>query len=70
MVKETLMTKKELGKLVYAELERLYPEATCSLEYEGEAWKLLIMSRLSAQCTDARVNIVSKEMFKNKHFFF
>ena len=58
------MTKKELGKLVYAELEKLYPDATCSLEYEGEAWKLLIMSRLSAQCTDARVNIVSKEMFK------
>ena len=49
---------------MYTELERLYPEATCSLKYEGEAWKLLIMSRLSAQCTDARVNIVSKEMFK------
>lgn len=58
------MTKKELGKLVYAELEKLYPHAECSLEYGGEAWKLLIMSRLSAQCTDARVNIVSKDLFK------
>ena len=58
------MTKKELGKLTAAELEKLYPDAVCSLEHEGEPWKLLIMARLSAQCTDARVNIVSKELFK------
>ena len=58
------MTKKELGKAVATELERLYPNAECSLEYEGEAWKLLVMARLSAQCTDARVNIVSKELWK------
>lgn len=58
------MTKKELGRLAAAELEKLYPDAICSLEYEKEAWKLLIMARLSAQCTDARVNIVSKELFK------
>ena len=58
------MTKKELGRLCAAELEKLYPDAVCSLEYGGEAWKLLIMARLSAQCTDARVNIVSKELFK------
>ena len=57
------MTKKELGKLSAAALEVLYPDAVCSLEYEGEPWKLLIMARLSAQCTDARVNIVSKELF-------
>ena len=57
------MTKKELGRIASAELERLYPDAVCSLEYGGEAWKLLIMARLSAQCTDARVNIVSKELF-------
>lgn len=58
------MTKYELGRLVSAELEKLYPHAECSLEYEGEAWKLLIMARLSAQCTDARVNIVSKELWE------
>ncbi len=58
------MTKYELGRLSAAELEKLYPDAVCSLDYEGEAWKLLIMARLSAQCTDARVNIVSKELFK------
>ena len=58
------MTKKELARLTAAELEKLYPDAVCSLEHEGEAWKLLIMARLSAQCTDARVNIVAKELWK------
>ena len=58
------MTKKELGKLSAAALEALYPDSVCSLEYEDEPWKLLIMARLSAQCTDARVNIVSKELFR------
>ena len=45
-------------------LREIYPEALCALEYEGEPWKLLVMARLSAQCTDARVNIVSKELFR------
>ena len=40
-----------------------YPQAECSLEFCGDPFKLLVMSRLSAQCTDARVNIVSKELF-------
>ena len=40
-----------------------YPSAECALEYEGDPWKLLVMGRLSAQCTDARVNIVCKELF-------
>jgi endonuclease-3 len=46
-----------------AKLKEKYPEAECSLEYRGEAWKLLVMGRLSAQCTDARVNIVCRELF-------
>lgn len=58
------MTKKDLAKATAAALEALYPAATCSLEYGGEAWKLLIMARLSAQCTDARVNLVSKTLFE------
>ena len=58
------MTKQQLGRIVAEELERLYPDAACSLEYEGEPWKLLVMARLSAQCTDARVNIVSRELWK------
>ena len=44
-------------------METLYPDAVCALEYEGEPWRLLVMARLSAQCTDARVNIVSRELF-------
>ena len=44
-------------------LAALYPDAVCALEYGGEPWRLLVMARLSAQCTDARVNIVSRELF-------
>ena len=45
-------------------LKGIYPESVCALEYGGEPWKLLVMARLSAQCTDARVNIVCRELFK------
>ena len=44
-------------------LDTLYPEALCSLEY-GKPYELMIATRLSAQCTDARVNIVTRELFK------
>ena len=56
--------KKERIAKIVEELKKLYPDAECALEYGGEAWKLLIMGRLSAQCTDARVNIVCRELFK------
>ena len=60
------MTKKEkrerLSKIT-ARLAEVYPESVCALEYGGDGWRLLIMARLSAQCTDARVNIVSRELF-------
>lgn len=56
--------KKELGKEVVEALKKQYPVALCSLEYEGSGYKLLVMGRLSAQCTDERVNIVCKELFK------
>ncbi len=55
--------KRERMAAIVAALEEIYPDATCALQYEGEAWKLLIMARLSAQCTDARVNIVCRELF-------
>ena len=48
---------------IVSRLEAIYPDATCALEYGGEPWRLLVMARLSAQCTDARVNIVSRELF-------
>ena len=44
-------------------LKGVYPDAVCALEWGGEPWKLLIMGRLSAQCTDARVNLVCRELF-------
>ena len=56
------MTKKEIAALAVAELEKLYPAAECTLDY-GEPYELLIATRLAAQCTDARVNIVTKELF-------
>lgn len=60
------MTKKEkilrMRKII-EKLKEIYPEAECALEYGGDPWKLLVMGRLSAQCTDKRVNIVSKELF-------
>lgn len=44
-------------------LEELYPDAKCELEYTTP-FELLIATILSAQCTDVRVNIVTREMFK------
>ncbi len=60
------MKKEEKRKqiaLIIEELKKIYPEATCALEFDGAPWKLLVMGRLSAQCTDARVNIVCRELF-------
>lgn len=54
---------KEKAKWACDELERLYPDAACSLTY-SQPHELMIAGRLSAQCTDARVNIVTKELFE------
>lgn len=59
-----MITKKQKAVMVAELLEKHYPDAVCSLEHGGDAWKLLVMSRLSAQCTDARVNIVSVPLFE------
>lgn len=53
---------KRMQEIVSA-LKRVYPEATCALEADGDPYKLLVMGRLSAQCTDARVNIVCRRLF-------
>lgn len=61
------LSKDKAAKLyenVSAELERLYPDHACALEYGGEPWRLVVMARLSAQCTDARVNIVCRDLFR------
>ena len=44
-------------------LRERYPNAECALEYKGDPWRLLVMGRLSAQCTDARVNEVTPALF-------
>ena len=56
------MDKKALALRVIEGLKQAYPEATCTLDY-NEAWKLLVSVRLAAQCTDARVNGVTRELF-------
>lgn len=61
------MTKNEKRRRMAEIVERLkaiYPDAVCALEYGGQPWRLLIMGRLSAQCTDARVNIVCRALFE------
>ena len=60
------MTKREKREKmleIIASLEEVYPEAVCALEYEGDPWKLLVMGRLSAPCTDKKVNQVSRALF-------
>ena len=59
----TKKQKKELMAEIVRRLEEIYPDAVCALDWQGEPWKLLVMGRLSAQCTDARVNIVCRELF-------
>ena len=72
-------TKKQAAEAarmaaIVERLKDIYPDAVCALEWGGqnggeretlleESWKLLVMGRLSAQCTDARVNIVCRELF-------
>ena len=56
------MTKKEIALFAVEQLKKDYPEAICSLD-AGNPFELLIATRLSAQCTDARVNLVTPELF-------
>ncbi|MBQ5320777.1 MAG: endonuclease III [Oscillospiraceae bacterium] len=56
------LSKKNIALQAEKLLEKLYPDAECSLTYETPL-QLLIATRLSAQCTDKRVNIVTKDLF-------
>ena len=74
------ITKKQAAEIsrmaeIVERLKAVYPESVCALEWGGqhggereallrESWKLLVMGRLSAQCTDARVNIVCRDLFE------
>ena len=55
------MQRKERADAFFEILKDLYPDAICSLNYETPL-QLLIATQLSAQCTDARVNIVTKDL--------
>lgn len=59
----SIMNKKKLAIEVIERLKKEYPKTECTLDYD-EAWKLLVSVRLAAQCTDARVNVVVKELFE------
>ena len=56
------MTKKEKALLAVQALKEKYPDSLCSLNAENPL-QLIIATRLSAQCTDARVNLVTPELF-------
>ena len=56
------MTKKEIADKATELLELEYPEAICSLNY-SDPFQLLVATRLSAQCTDARVNLITPALF-------
>jgi endonuclease-3 len=60
MPKESKEQKKLRVKKIFSKLEKIYPEAHCALDYSN-AFELLAATILSAQCTDARVNIVMRE---------
>ncbi len=53
--------KKKVGEII-ALLEHKYPEAPCALHYTKD-YELMIAVRLSAQCTDARVNLITPALF-------
>ena len=56
------MNNKELARLAVDALKKEYPDARCSLVYK-DPFELLVATRLAAQCTDARVNMVTPALF-------
>lgn len=61
--KELPRGKKERADYINARLKERYPDALCALEYGKDPYRLLVMARLSAQCTDRRVNLVAPALF-------
>lgn len=62
-IKLTQQANRERAQAVFAILRETYPEARCSLDFK-KPLELLISTILAAQCTDARVNIVTKDLFR------
>lgn len=60
------MVYKNKSYLIYQKLHEAYPNSKCSLDFQTP-FEMLVAVCLSAQCTDARVNIVTKDLFKKYH---
>jgi endonuclease-3 len=58
-----MKSRKDRAAEILVRLKRMYPKAKCSLDFTN-AFELLIATMLSAQSTDARVNIVTKALFR------
>ena len=56
--------KKARADAIHGILKEIYPNAECALDFRGDPFRLLVMARLSAQCTDKRVNEVSIPLFE------
>ncbi|MCD4823384.1 MAG: endonuclease III [Phycisphaerae bacterium] len=63
MARESQAKRIKRTAAVYAALKKQFPDAKCSLDYQNPL-QLLVATILSAQCTDVRVNIVTKDLFK------
>lgn len=57
------MNSKQKAQKIYDELQKQYPGAECALDANNDPFRLMVMAILSAQCTDKRVNEVSKDLF-------
>jgi endonuclease III len=62
-MRETLVQREQRTKTIIQRLKRNYPDAHCALDH-GNPLELLLATILSAQCTDERVNLVTKSLFK------
>lgn len=62
-MKEKISEKKERILKIIEIFNQIYSEADCTLDYKSPL-QLMISTQLAAQCTDARVNIVTKDLYK------
>ena len=61
-ITKKLMRKDKINRILEI-LDELYPDEPCSLDFSND-WQLLFATILSAQCTDARVNLITKDLYK------
>lgn len=64
MPRESLKKKKERALRIFDALSEVYGEVICTLDERFDPWRLLVAGILAAQCTDARVNLVTPALFE------